>query len=143
MGEPQTIAKVTTRAQKDMALALKLVADVQEKHESGKRDGTKGRYQSLCQEFAVMVRTMGLCQTLAFCESKKGSGGGLPEAHDILLNHVKKILGFQIQDDLPRDGLLQRIQDASASEYMHHTRRVLEAWVYFKRFAKSVLTVED
>jgi CRISPR-associated protein Cmr5 len=25
---------------------------------------------------------------------------------------------------------------------MHHTRRVLEAWVYFKRFAKSVLKVE-
>lgn len=135
MAEIQTISKITTRSQRDMKLALELVAGVEEHHKSTKREDTRGRYQSLCQEFPVMVRTMGLCQTLAFCESKKGSEKGLPEAHSILLDHVARILGTE-------GNLLQRVQGASATEYMHLTRRVLDSWVYFKRFSKSVLTVE-
>jgi len=128
--------KLQTRAQKDMALALDLVAAVEAQHSSNKREDTKGRYQSLCQEFPVMVRTMGLCQSLAFCESKKDSKEGLPKAHQLLLHHVGQILNAQ-------GNLLQRVQDAPATEYMHMTRRVLDTWVYFKRFSKSVLSVED
>jgi len=135
MGEPNTFERITTRAQNDMKLALVLVAEVEERHRSAKREDTKGRYQSLCQEFPVMVRTMGLCQTLAFCESKKGIEKGLPEAHSILLEHVGKILRTE-------GNLLHRVQGASATEYMHFTRRVLDSWVFFKRFSKSVLTVE-
>lgn len=135
MAEAQTIGRIATRSQRDMRLALEFVAEVEERHKSRKPEDTKGRYQALCQEFPVMVRTAGLCQTVAFYESKKGSDNGLPEAHRILLDHVAAILGI-------KGTLLQRVQGASANEYMHLTRRVLDSWVYFKRFSKSVLIVE-
>ncbi|MDW8481321.1 MAG: type III-B CRISPR module-associated protein Cmr5 [Meiothermus sp.] len=129
---------VRTRAQEDMALALKLVSEVEQTIKDESRTGTKGRYQSLCQEFPVMVRTAGLCQAIAFSYAKKGEEEGLPRAHQLLLNHVAAIL--QPQPNV--DALMKEIQDASATEYMHMTRRVLDAWVYFKRFSKSVLSVE-
>jgi|YNPBryunderm2012_1023409.scaffolds.fasta_scaffold17164_2 CRISPR-associated protein Cmr5 len=134
MVNPQTIGKIATRSQRDMKLALDLVAEVEQRYKNSQPDKTKGRYQALCQEFPVMVRTMGLCQTLAFCEAKKGSEEGLAEAHGLLLDHVGKILGT--------DALLSMVQNASVVEYMHQTRRVLDAWTYFKRFSKSVLSVD-
>ncbi|PZA07712.1 MULTISPECIES: type III-B CRISPR module-associated protein Cmr5 [unclassified Meiothermus] len=128
---------LVTRAQEDMELALKLVSQVEEDFKDNKGTGTKGRYQALCQEFPVMVRTSGLCQAIAFSEAKKGDEEGLPRAHKLLLNHVEKILGSG------NGSILEKIRKASAIEYMHMTRRVLDSWVYFKRFSKSVLTVED
>jgi CRISPR-associated protein Cmr5 len=121
-----------------MALALRLVSEIEQTIEDNSRAGTKGRYQSLCQEFPVMVRTAGLCQALAFSYAKKGDEKGLPRAHDLLLQHVAAIL--QSQPDV--GALMNKIQKAPAAEYMHMSRRVLDAWVYFKRFSKSVLSVE-
>lgn len=126
--------KLVTRAQRDMALALELVREVEERFEDPSPEGTKGRYQALCQEFPVMVRAMGLCQAVAFSEAKKGDERGLPQAHALLLEHLSRLLDTQ--------DLLKTLREAEALEYMHLTRRVLGAWVYFKRFSKSLLTVK-
>jgi CRISPR-associated protein Cmr5 len=53
-----------------------------------------------------------------------------------LLEHVAALLGTQ------QPSMVQTIRDADALTYMHHTRRVLGAWIYFKRFAVSILKVE-
>ena len=124
---------LTTRAQRDLKLALECVRTLE--HEPEK---TRTIYGGLCHQFPILVRTAGLCQAVAFSEdkgSKKESDRG--KAHGKLLEHVSEILGLEGQP------LLKALSDADVVDYMHHTRRVLESWVYFKRFAVSVLKVED
>lgn len=121
-----------TRAQQDMELAAQLVQAVAKLDEE-----TQQIYGGLCHSFPVMVRTCGLCQAIAFSKAKAGEGKESREkAHRLLLEHVAAILGVQ-------SDLLQAVRDASASDYMLYTRRVLSAWVYFKRFAESILKVSS
>lgn len=121
-----------TRAQQDLELAAKLVQAV-----SSHDKETQQIYGGLCHSFPVMVRTCGLCQAVAFSKAKAGEGKEPREkAHSLLLKHVAEILGVQ-------GDLLQAVRDASASDYMLYTRRILSAWVYFKRFAESILKVSS
>ncbi len=121
-----------TRAQQDMELAAKLVQEV-----SSHDKRTQQTYGGLCHSFPVMVRTCGLCQAVAFSKAKAGEGKEPGEnAHSLLLKHVAEILSVQ-------GDLLQAVRDASASDYMLYTRRILSAWVYFKRFAESILKVSS
>ncbi|MDW8104664.1 MAG: type III-B CRISPR module-associated protein Cmr5 [Armatimonadota bacterium] len=121
-----------TRAQQDMELAAQLVQQVSQ------QDGETQRiYGGLCHSFPVMVRTCGLCQAIAFSRAKEGEGKEPREkAHRLLLQHVAEILDV-------RGDLLQVVRNASASDYMLYTRRILSAWVYFKRFAESILKVSS
>lgn len=121
-----------TRAQQDMELAARLVQQVANFDKE-----TKQIYGGLCHSFPVLVRTCGLCQAVAFSKAKAGDGKDSREkAHDLLLQHVAKVLGVQGDP-------LQVVRDASASDYMLYTRRILSAWVYFKRFAESILKVSS
>ena len=79
--------------------------------------------------------TTGLCQALAFHSEKASKGGDRGEAHEYILLHTAKIMGLE-------NNALQEARDSDTMTYMHHTRRVLSAWVYFKRFAESALTVD-
>lgn len=119
---------LTTRAQQDMKKALELVSSLERE-----TDGAKNIYGGLCHNFPILVRQSGLCQALAFSADKATGEGDRARAHQKLLEHVAQILGVK--------NALQAVQQADAIGYMHHTRRVLTAWVYFKRFAASVLGV--
>ena len=121
----------TTRSQQDLQLALELVSGVE------KNADVRKVYGGLCHQFPVMVRTVGLAQTLAFHESKASAGGDRGRAHTALLSHVAKLLGST------RDSLLRDVQGQPTAEYLHATRRILGAWIYFKRFAVSVLKVQS
>lgn len=115
-----------------MELAAQLVHQVDSLDQE-----VKQIYGGLCHSFPVMVRTCGLCQAVAFSKAKAGEGKESREkAHRLLLEHVAAILGVQ-------DDVLQVLRNASASDYMLYTRRVLSAWVYFKRFAESILKVSS
>jgi len=121
-----------TRAQQDMELAARLVQDVRSQDKE-----TQQIYGGLCHSFPVMVRTCGLCQALAFSQAKAGEGKDAREkAHRLLLEHVQKVLSLN-------GDILPAVREASASQYMLYTRRVLTAWVYFKRFAESILEVKS
>ena len=121
-----------TRAQQDMELAARLVQEVRSQDRE-----TQQIYGGLCHSFPVMVRTCGLCQALAFSQAKAGDGQDAREkAHRLLLQHVQKVLSLN-------GDVLQVVREASASQYMLYTRRVLSAWVYFKRFAESILEVKS
>lgn len=123
---------IQTRSQKDMRLALELVSDLERADPEVKRI-----YGGLCHNFPVMVMQSGLCQAVAFSTDKASGKGNRAKAHEKLLEHVRTIL--EVNGDL-----LQHLQSESVPTltYMHHTRRVFDSWVYFKRFAVSVLKVK-
>jgi len=121
--------QLKTRSQHHLALALERVCQVK-----GESQEVSDRYGSLCHSFPVFVMTCGLCQALAFSKAKSAGDSGLAKAHELLLRHVAAVLNL--------DGdLLEAVQKASATDYMFYTRQVLDAWIYFKRFAESILKV--
>ena len=128
-----------TLSQFRMQQALDLVREV-----AGKSAEVSRIYGNLCHEFPVLVRTCGLCQAIAFCADKAQSDeDARAEAYRLLLTHIGKILGVETSGvGGAKDPLLTEILKANTTEYMLHTRRVLHAWVYFKRFAVSVLNVK-
>ncbi len=129
-----------TYSQQAMEQALELVREV-----SDKNDTVKRIYGGLCHEFPVLVRTCGLCQAIAFCADKAQSDEkARAQAYQHMLQHVGKILGIETDGRGGADDpILKAILNANALQYMLYTRRVLQAWVYFKRFAVSVLGVKS
>lgn len=119
---------LVTRAQSDMKKALELVSGLERESEE-----VKNIYGGLCHSFPILVRQSGLCQALAFSKEKARKEDSRGRAHALLLAHVAQVLGV--------DDALKAVQQTDAIGYMHYTRRVLSAWVYFKRFAASVLGV--
>jgi CRISPR-associated protein Cmr5 len=123
-----------TRAQSDMELAAEQVKNIAEQYTDLHHE-TRLIYGGLCHSFPVMVRTCGLCQALAFSASKASGDGSRAKAHRLILEHVGKLIG---QNDP-----LAAVRDADTVQYMLYTRRVLSAWIYFKRFAESILEVKS
>lgn len=119
-----------TRAQKDMLLAERLVTEA-----SNGDERVYKIYGGLCHNFPVLVRTCGLCQALAFHKAKAANGDDRARAHQMLLKHVGTLLG--------EPDPLDAVRRAETTDYMLHTRRALAAWIYFKRFAESILNVSS
>ncbi len=116
-----------TRSQELMKKAEELVTAVKTKPETVQKT-----YGDLCREFPVMVRTCGLCQAVAFSLDKSEDN----EAHALLLEHLAAVLG------IARNQLASRIENMPTTEYMLATRKVVSAWLFFKRFAASILKVK-
>jgi CRISPR-associated protein Cmr5 len=125
-----------TRAQEHLALAERLVSEAERKSKE-----VQSIYGGLCHSFPVMVRTCGLCQALAFSTAKATGKEATArvQAHTLLLKHVGEVIGCD-GDSL---SIFKKVREADTLDYMHQTRLVLTAWVYFKRFAVSILKVED
>lgn len=124
-----------TRSQELMKLAEAKVREVAQAHGEGSE--VRKIYGGLCHEFPVMVRTCGLCQAVAFSLDKAGQNETPREkAHELLLRHLSDVLGVQ------RGGLSGYIQNLDTTAYMLATRKVVSAWLFFKRFAVSILKVK-
>lgn len=138
---------VQTRSQQMMQLALKLVSSVPEEVEKKEykphADRIRQIYGSRCHDFPVLVRSCGLSQAIAFYADKANDEDkAMAKAHQLLLQHIGAIIGVETDgrggaDDL----LLHQVLKADATEYMLYTRRILRSWVYFRRFAVSILKV--
>lgn len=89
----------------------------------------KQKYGSMCHKLPVLVRQAGLVQALTFVDARGG------QAHHELLDHLANTLNTD------REDLMQRARRAELEEYMMLTRHVLDAMLWFKRFAQSVLKV--
>ena len=125
------MAEVQTRAQQD----LKRAADHIRLLESSPA-GVKKNYIRRVKQFPVLVMTVGLAQALAFSKEKASKTTDLAKAHRALLDQVGDLLRVQnpnIQDSV------DAVQKATTAEYLHYTRRVLSAWMYYRRFAVSIL----
>jgi CRISPR type III-B/RAMP module-associated protein Cmr5 len=131
-----------TRQQRLMQRALHHVDEVK-----GKGEGVRSIYGGLCHRLPVLIRTCGLCAALAFVHSKSQdrSGDGRSEAHRLLLEHCRAILknhaGLGIGNGSGRE-LINTVQGLDVRGYVLAQRVLLEALVFHKRFAESVLGVE-
>jgi CRISPR-associated protein Cmr5 len=121
-----------TRSQEELEQAARLVGTVKEKSLEVQKI-----YGGLCHSFPILVIQCGLAQAVAFHQSKESGGqGDRPTAHGLLLTHVSNVLG------VPAGELDARLSRMSLTEYMNATRQILSAWVFFKRFAVSILKVK-
>jgi CRISPR-associated protein Cmr5 len=121
---------------KDLETAAHLVDDVRTRRD----EDVQAHYKRLSRSFPVLVRTAGLGQALAFSKEKARGEGSRAAAHSLLLQHVDVLLDVVE----PLDALRYLCRpETSMSDYLVATRRVLGAWVYFKRFAVAMLAGED
>jgi CRISPR-associated protein Cmr5 len=79
-----------------------------------------------------LIRTAGLVQALAFVDARG------EKAQHILLDHVAQVIGFN-----ERRELLDKSRTSALNEYMHLSQQVMNALLWYKRFAQSVLGVEQ
>ena len=122
---------MSNRAQKYLAIAATQVANVV---------GTSGApiHGGLCHNFPVLVRSLGLCQTLAYYEAKATQGtADRRDAYKHRLDDVRAITGIKAES------LSTYAAGLSVLDYMQLTRDVLDAAIFFKRFAVSILKVEN
>jgi len=122
-----------TRAQSYASSAFEKVKEFQTSLAPGE-DGDKAKkaYGSMAHKFPVLVRMAGLAQAVAFVEARG------KDPHRKLLEDLAVVLGKQ-----DRKNLYEASRTEQLLEYMMLTRQVLEAGVWFKRFAASVLKVDD
>jgi CRISPR-associated protein Cmr5 len=115
---------------RDQKLAAKIFKQVQDEVEN--KDFAKS-YGATAHKLPVLVRAAGLAQALAFVDAR----GKKPQ--HLLLDHLAKtVCGANAK----RDELLKRSREDELEKYLHLTQQVMDALLWYKRFAQSVLKVE-
>jgi len=128
------------RQQSFLSQAVKDVNGLLKNEESKK---TQRIYGTLCHKFPVLIRTCGLCQTAAFIESKVSSDNNdRKQAHTSLGAHALKVLKDQGIVNPQKQKLSEAVGELDAMSYALATRILLRAWIYYKRFAESILGVK-
>lgn len=100
-------------------------------NESSTQKDIRQQYGSMAHKLPVLIRTAGLVQALVFAESRKKDG------INQLLNHLAEATG-----NTNKATLINNSRLASLSEYMRLTQQTLDALLWYKRFAQSVLDVD-
>lgn len=131
-----------TRQQRAMAEAYRAIHELPDKKE------LRTIYGGLCHQVPIWVRAQGLAQAVAFIREK-----GHPDdqksdratAYRFMERHLAAALGVKVSEQAVGNSgaLLDRVMTANVITYIQDTRTILDAWVYYKRFAASVLGVEN
>src|SRR5579885_2385277 len=111
----------------------KYAVDVYEKVSQIRKEGKtvyKG-YGAMAHKLPVLIRTGGLMQALAYVDAR----GKDPQKK--LLQDLAETVG---KPDAA--ALLKRARESEMSEYMLLTHQVIDALLWYKRFAQSVLDVD-
>ncbi|GMV36326.1 MAG: hypothetical protein AMXMBFR61_08340 [Fimbriimonadales bacterium] len=126
-----------------MAQALRNVREVEKLSE--KLSGRIPKiYGGLCHKLPVLVRACGLCQTVAFLEAKSESKDReRAEAYLRMCGHVKEMLEKHGGVKVAAQTLSEAVAGLEIREYSFATRCILQAWVFYKRFAESILKVAN
>ncbi|MNW44902.1 CRISPR-associated protein [compost metagenome] len=90
------------------------------------------QYGQLCHRFPSLVLTNGLRLAVTFFQAKSES---VESPHALYLQHMRSALGL---DKSWKEEL--KIQNA---DYLHLSRSVLSASVWFKRYAEAILKIEQ
>jgi len=143
---------MATRQQRMMA---KAIADVQQVLQAD--EPVQQIYGRLCHKFPVLVRTCGLCQAMAFIETKVPASGTAPgewkpreRAYHTLRQHVFGLLqaeghGAGIADVTALSAGIAGTTNRPGWDmytYTLATRLLLRGWIFYKRFAQSILHVD-
>ncbi len=122
-------SKLITRDQRYAAVIYGQVNEVlgRDKHE-------QEDYGRLANHLPVLVKKAGLAQALSFAESR-GDSGDKQLLNDLQVA-INDISGRRID-------LMERSRKAELSEYLWLTQQVMTALHWYKRFARSVLNVNQ
>lgn len=117
---------MTTLQQQMAGKAFELVSDVSQ--------AEKQKYGTMAHKLPILIHTAGLAQALAFVEARNDP------AQLMLLDHLAAtVMMTNIHN---RQQLAQTSREAQLPTYMLLTRRTLQALVWYKRFAESILNVQ-
>jgi CRISPR-associated protein Cmr5 len=94
-------------------------------------EADRKKYGSMAHKLPILIRTAGLAQALGFLDARGN------DAQARLLQHLAEVLGFD------KATLLARSREAPLTDYMRLTRQAMAALIWYKRFAQSVLQVEQ
>jgi CRISPR-associated protein Cmr5 len=112
----------------------RLAADVYRLISQVPADSTyKNAYGGMAHKLPVLIRTAGLVQALEFVAARSKD----QRAQKDLLGDLATVLEFNSADELR-----QASREAPLSAYMRLTQEALQALLWFKRYAQSVLGVE-
>ncbi|MEJ5297975.1 MAG: type III-B CRISPR module-associated protein Cmr5 [Armatimonadota bacterium] len=102
-------------------------------------------YGGLYHKLPVLIRTCGLCQALAFVNSKTQADDDRGSAHQAVMSDVTQVLtrycGVTLQQG-DKGGILSAVRRLNSRQYALATRILLQSLVFHKRFAESILGVE-
>lgn len=104
--------------------------------------GLKPTYKGLCNSFPNMILSSGLCQAIAFVDNKAKSDKDLGRSHQKIREQALAVLISEgiVQGDCR--SLPVAVANMDVQQYMLATRILLSAWVYYKRFAESMIEAE-
>ena len=91
-------------------------------------EGERKKYGAIAHKLPVLIRTAGLAQALGFVEARG--------------TVASKRLLRDLAETLEHPALFADSRSAELSEYIHLTRQALDALLWYKRFAQSILQVE-
>lgn len=94
----------------------------------------KKRYGTMAHKLPILIHTAGLAQALAFVEARQ-----VPQQLT-LLDHLATTVALPGINN--RQELTRRSREAELADYMLLTRRTLQALLWYKRFAESILNVK-
>ena len=100
---------------------------------AGKPKAERRQYGSMAHKLPVLIRTAGLAQSLAFVAAR----GSRPQK--LLLDHLATI----VMPDRDGAALLDESRQAEFLDYLRLTQKVMAALVWYKRYAQSVLGVQQ
>jgi CRISPR-associated protein Cmr5 len=114
-----------TRSQKYAARIFKQIEHLQKHHNAGDQK----QYGSMAHKLPVLIRTAGLSQALGFVAARGNA------MHQRLVTDLTATLGRR---DLPSESRIA----PNLQSYMRMTQEALDALLWYKRFAQSVLKVD-
>jgi CRISPR-associated protein Cmr5 len=133
-----------TRDQKYASDAYERVKEVADAVTAQKKSESFGRaYGSMAHKLPILIHVSGLAQALAFVDSrgKDKSSGQLLGSGKLLEDLSRTVLGE------PAARLLQLsrgdTQESNLREYIYLTEQTLSALLWYKRYAQSILHIEQ
>lgn len=118
-----------TREQRYASGVYELISRTVARDESYKKS-----YGSMAHKLPVLVRTAGLAQALEFVATRPDS----QQPQKDLLHDLAQALGYSSETALRAASRTERLET-----YMRLTQDALQALLWFKRYAQSVLGVQD
>lgn len=108
-------------------------------HVEGLQGSKKAKpYGRMAHKLPLLIRQAGLAQALVFAKVKGTDGG------DALLGHLGAYLKeVGLLTAASAEALLAKSREAELIEYVQLTREVQAALLWYKRYAQSVLGIEQ
>lgn len=113
---------------RDQQYAISALQHVNEYKDSSEKKEWN-QYGGMAHRLPILIHTAGLAQALEFVKSRG------KDPHKQLLK--------DLQETLKCDDLLQEVREANLYDYMQLTYQVRQALLWYKRYAQSILDVDD